>query len=330
MLDLAARKALSEANKGKQFSEGIFNGISEAINLKKENQTLMEEVIKKDSLLAENMDKIGKALSLIYRTIPGKTLLPKIFNIQGKVEVTNPTPIDGVIKQLQDIRAQIEELKRKKFPTNFVVDNFLELEDYFQSLEKRISDLATAISSMPKQKAVAPKIEIPAFPKIEIPKTDNTQVVKAIQKLGQELTEKLNSLPQSEPVSFARAESFLETLANKPTYTPQPVTNININALQGFAESTNDTVTTTRTPLPSYGQLFNRRSLIIFNNSSDTTLYIGGQDVTSTNGLPVLAQSYSPAIDAGYNLIVYGIVASGSANVRTFEISKDKENNVQQ
>jgi hypothetical protein len=103
---------------------------------------------------------------------------------------------------------------------------------------------------------------------------------------------------------------------------PMPVTNININGLGGFTKSRAITVSTSLTPLPDE-VLANRRSLIVFNNSAATTIYIGGSDVTSSNGLPVLAQTYSPAIDAGSKLIVYAVTASSTADVRVLEASHD-------
>lgn len=114
-----------------------------------------------------------------------------------------------------------------------------------------------------------------------------------------------------------------------PTKTPQPVTNININALQGFVHTTSATIGTSITQLPEYGQLFNRRALIIYNNSLNM-IYVGGSDVTTANGMPIPANSYSSPIDAGYNLIVYGIASQNGNNVRVMEISKDKSDTVQQ
>lgn len=104
-----------------------------------------------------------------------------------------------------------------------------------------------------------------------------------------------------------------------PQKIPQPVTNISINALAGTVKSRNITVTTSATPLPDE-VLSSRRSLVIYNNSSQT-VYVGGSDVSTTNGMPVPASSYSPAFDAGEKMVIYGIVASTTANIRTLEAS---------
>ena len=111
--------------------------------------------------------------------------------------------------------------------------------------------------------------------------------------------------------------------------TPQPVTNVTLNGLQGNIKTTSATVGSTVAQLPSYGQLFNRRAIVIYNNSA-VTIYIGGSDVTTSNGMPVPANSYSPILDAGYNMVMYGIAASGSNNVRVLEVSKDKSDTIQQ
>lgn|SRR3990167_3160833 len=107
-----------------------------------------------------------------------------------------------------------------------------------------------------------------------------------------------------------------------PQKVPQPVTNININPLRGYIKTTAATVTSTLTQLPTYGVLNNRRSVIIYNNSSNT-VFIGGSDVTTVNGIPVVATSFSPVFDAGTRMILYGIAESGNNNVRVCEASND-------
>jgi hypothetical protein len=107
-----------------------------------------------------------------------------------------------------------------------------------------------------------------------------------------------------------------------PTKTPTPVTNININPLRGYIHTTAVTVSTSLTKLPSYGVLENRRAIIIYNNGANT-IYVGGSTVTANTGLPIAASSYSPVLDAGVRMILYGRTSSGSSNVRCMEISND-------
>jgi len=106
-----------------------------------------------------------------------------------------------------------------------------------------------------------------------------------------------------------------------PQKVPQPVTNININPLRGDFKTTAVTVSTMATALPPT-PLANRRALIVYNASS-SIVYLGGSDVTTSNGLPLEASTYSPPFDAGVKMTLYGIVSSGTANVRVLEISNE-------
>lgn len=77
-------------------------------------------------------------------------------------------------------------------------------------------------------------------------------------------------------------------------------------------------VTTTATPLLAAGAATKR--VEIFNNSTDTTLYIGkSAAVTAANGLPVFPLSGYD--DDGTTDAWYGIVASGTADVRVLGVS---------
>ena len=103
---------------------------------------------------------------------------------------------------------------------------------------------------------------------------------------------------------------------------PQPVTHVSINGLIGEAVSTAVTVTASLTALPSTA-LSNRRSLVCYNNSSSTTIFIGGANVTAASGIPVPAGTYSPSMDASARLIIYAVTSTGSADVRVLEMSDE-------
>ena len=80
------------------------------------------------------------------------------------------------------------------------------------------------------------------------------------------------------------------------------------------------TVATTATRLDSTDETDDRSgSSIAVYNASSVTVYIGGSDVTTANGVPVSASSWSPGIDLGGNEALYGIVASGTAAVNVLE-----------
>lgn len=242
------------------------------------------------------LDKIGQALVKIYTNMPKTVVLPKIFTVQGKVEVAKPV--------------QIENLR--------------DLKQYFDSLESKLSIWAQAAST-----AQPPKIE---FPKFEIPNqtiapVDISPVTEAIHELQATLAK---APVDTNNVALLRSiKEGIESLVNRPVMTPQPVTNVTLNALQGYIKTTSSTVGTTAGRLPGYGQLFNRRAVQIYNNSANT-IYVGGSDVAVANGIPVTSGSFSTIFDAGYNMIVYGIAASSGNDVRVLEISKDQTANVQE
>lgn len=76
------------------------------------------------------------------------------------------------------------------------------------------------------------------------------------------------------------------------------------------------TVTTTATLLPTTA-LPGRQSIDIQNNGA-ATLYIGDSTVTVNNGRLVLSGASYP-MDVGEHVSIYGIVASGTVNVRVLE-----------
>lgn len=172
-------------------------------------------------------------------------------------------------------------------------------------------------------------------------KTDQT-ILKYLTELSKAVVN-----PKKEKIKD-RTDEILEALRNIKVNAPElefptsievsnfppqrvavPQNNVWINPLQGYIETTSVTVGTSITKLPDYGQLFNRRAVIIYNNSANT-IFIGGSEVTTSNGLPVPTSSFSPVLDAGYGLIVYGIASQAGNNCRVLEISKDKSDTVQQ
>lgn len=280
----------------------LVNGLKDVItnNLKQGgNEEVLKLVVKHEDNqeLLNKTTKLGDAIAMIYKAITRPLVFPKLYQIKGQVEVTRP------IK----------------------VDNLSEVKKYFDSLETKLNHLYLAIQAMPQPQIKLPKIEIPANVK-----NDNSDIIAMLEKLNESMGNMGGMSDERMVMSLSKINQAINELVAKPTMIPQPVTNVQINALQGFAKATAETVTTIPITLPSYGQLFNRRSVIIFNNSASTTVYLGGSDVTAATGIPVLAQNYSPAIDAGYNLLIYGITAGGSADVRVFEVSKDQTANVQQ
>ena len=151
----------------------------------------------------------------------------------------------------------------------------------------------------------------------------DTLTAEEIVELRQVMCTKKEEIKKIKAPKFEMPEMMKVNVGNFPPQKyPMPVTNININPLRGFAKSRSVTVTTSLTPLPDE-VLSYRRSLMVFNNDASATVYIGGSDMSASDGLPVLAQTYSPVIDAGPKLIVYGMTTSGSVNVRVLELSNE-------
>lgn len=254
--------------------------------------------------IVSKLGKIGDALVVIYNHIKGfKIDLPKIFKVQGNVDVDS-------VADLPPIHVQ----------------NFKDLKPYFEAVEGATKHLAAAITLM----ASKSPLELPQ-PKITpVINFDTKPILNALQELKDVSSKQIEFPDNKNMVNMLRTISEgIGALIEKPTFVPPAVTSVNINPLQGFVHTTSATVGTTAGTLPSYGQLFNRRSVIIYNNSANT-IYIGGSDVTTSNGIPVPASSYSPILDAGYNMAIYGIASQAGNNVRVMEVSKDQTGNIQE
>lgn len=73
------------------------------------------------------------------------------------------------------------------------------------------------------------------------------------------------------------------------------------------------TVATTATPLHT-GSV-NPSKIVVYNNDATATLYVGGADVTTSNGIAVTAgRSFSMSLGPGQ--VAFGIVASSTLNAR--------------
>lgn len=169
------------------------------------------------------------------------------------------------------------------------------------SVEKKLDTLVETIKSIPQN-----------MPKV-MP-VDNGELIKLLTEVKEAISQ--IKVPEFEFPDAIEVSNFpIQKIA-------QPVTHVSLNSLRGFVKTTATTVSSTLTTLPFYGVLDNRRAVLVYNNSANT-IFVGGSDVTTANGMPVPASSYSPILDAGKELIVYGIAVSGSNNIRVMEISDE-------
>ncbi len=231
--------------------------------------------------------------------------LPELGNFDFKFIQETDKKTSGFYDEIRQSVGKIISLIERpfQFPPNIKVTNLTDLEKYFNQISQQLLQIN--------------KIKIPKQEDISIKSL--TTIIKSFQDKIDELKEVISETKVNE-VNFPKTFSIDNF---PPQMTPQPVTNININSLRGIAHTTSATVTASLTPLPTYGVLDNRRSLIIYNNDSSSTVYIGGSDVTASNGYPVLAGTSSPPIDAGPLMVIYGVTSSGSVNVRILEASSD-------
>lgn len=189
--------------------------------------------------------------------------------------------------------------------------NITEINKKLEEVNKSIKDI-----KFPDQ-----KIEIP---KINIPENTSPQETKQILKSLDELKKAILGIKFPE-IQIPKAPGFPETIKVSnfpPQKYPMPVTNININPLRGSFLTNSVAVTTSPTPLPET-PLDYRRSMIVFNADTSKVLYLGGENVSTSNGLPVAPESYSPPFDAGPRMTLYGATSSGSISVIVMEMSNE-------
>jgi hypothetical protein len=291
--------------------------------------------------IAENTRGVKGKLIAINDTIGGKTI--DLKPIEGKLDKliaketsfttgdTNVNVDKVTVTNLKDIQIP-EVVIPKEVRISNLSDIVIPKPEKQQLID--ISPLEEAVKGVKQAlKSIndyLPRLEPLAFPKIEIPKQvsikEAQEIISGYEKGAKMLSDDLLALSKVIKEQETGGVATEVRVSNFPPQAiPTPVTNININALKGLPKSSSVSISTKATRLPETA-LEQRRSLIIFNNSG-ATIYIGGADVTTSNGLPVLNQSYSPPIDAGQYMAVYGISVAGNAEVRVFEVSNDSEGN---
>jgi len=238
------------------------------------------------------LQTLGTKLDSLLTALRGiNIVLPKVFDVRGRVQ------------------ADIENLPPVR------ISNALEVQAEVTKSVNNLARMMLQFSESVIKNNRDTKVEMPSS--FDIKNDVSIRHWDELINAMEELKKGFNILINKETGGLANKVEVTNFPIPK---IPTPVTHISINALNGFVNTTATTVTTSLTPLPAYGVLANRRAITIYNNGS-STLYIGGSDVTTTNGLPVPAGSYSPALDAGVRTIVYGVVASGSVDVRVMELS---------
>lgn len=273
-----------------ELSDALKNVTSQLTSLKQDPPQL------KISVEREDTDKVIAALESVKKQV-------------ASIDIPEhqKTDLAPVVKSLEAVRKQISVIPKPKEVNLPKVEKVI-FPSKMSMLESK--DIITELKSV--EKAIR---GLPGNTK----QTDNKPILKALAGLEKAI----EAIVIPEPKAFEFPEHF--SVDNfPPVLTPQPVTHMSINSINGFIHTTSTTVSTTLTKLPGYGELDSRRSLICFNNSSTITIFLGGSDITSANGLPVPPKTYSPPLDAGKDTILYGVTSSGSADVRIMEVSDER------
>lgn len=337
MIDQNARQQILQAQNAKVLSEGI-DKIATALK----ESALVKPPVKTPA------NDVADELRNLQKMIGGGNLTESLLKVSKSLDgfdvdenaigqlKTLVADLSAKLRLLAEIEAKLPKEIDLNFPKEFPVTGTVDvgmveslppvkvsnLDEVGKSVGMLINNLQQATI-----KAIqASKTQFPSSVNVgnEVKISEFSALLEGIEELKNGFNILINK--EAATVGFPSSTIPVEI---KNWMIPQPVTNININALQGFVKTTVTTVGTTATTLPGYGQLFNRRSVMIYNNSANT-IYIGGSDVTTTNGIPVPASSYSPILDAGYNMKVYGIASQGGNDIRVLEVSKDQTENVQQ
>lgn len=230
-----------------------------------------------------------------------------VNNQTRKIEPTDFTEVLASLSLLVDQMAALQKLIREQKPPT-VITNEREITFPTQFSLSEAKDLARLLGEI---KTELVKLGQKETKDIVFPEVDNTELLQNLSQLHEAISGISVEIP-----------SQLHIASMPPIPVPNPVTNININGLRGPVKSTEINAETTPTKLPG-AALTNRRSIIIYNNGSQT-VYLGGDDVSVTNGFPVAAGSYSPSIDLSDRVELYGIVTTSTANIRVLEASMDQ------
>jgi hypothetical protein len=307
-----------------KLSQSVFK-----VQVTNPDTNLLKETAENTRKTAGRLEKLLSLVDLPKLASTNLTLPSKLNLSVSDVTISNQPKVEVV-----------NFPKQKDFPTEIKVSNLADLKLAadkkegkldLSSLEKRLDGLKSAFFTLSEQLSnqKTPEIKIPEQKQVKIPEKmsfkEAGQIISALTDGLQGVRDDLGEVYKALGERGEGLADKVEVTNFPPQHIPTPVTNININSLKGIPLSTVVTVTSTAKPLPAT-PLTQRRSLIVYNNSSNT-IYIGGADVTTVNGFPVAVSSYSPPIDAGEHMLVYAIAASGSNNVRVLEVSNDAEGN---
>jgi len=251
-----------------------------------------------ESLTLENIERLKISLEQLQPIIQLLQNSNSLNNVQIQTLNKIGNTVSSLIIPLNKIFT-----KEVRFPDVQKVSGLVDVRSIpFDPEMKRVTETINKLSD--KLSLLKPK---------EVSNIESKKILVALN----ELKEAIQDIPKSMPEAVIPKSIMVSNFP--PTKTAMPATHISINSLAGTVKSTAVTVTTALIPLPGE-VLADRRGLVIYNNSS-VTVEIGGSAMTFGNGVPVPAGTYSPSFDAGKDMIIYGRVSTGTADVRVLELS---------
>lgn len=319
--------ALGSMFQVRKFVTEGFSQVSEAIN-SLTSKTLKVNVENPAPDYTSNLKDLTEALKQLKESLKDggdnkselAALAKTIEKTTQKIEVNASFDTSPITKALDSVDKAVRSIKipeNKVDPVDFkpVITALNDLKKSVASrpdpepvnLSPVVSELKSLQSSLAKSiLAIKPQKAVEAAP------LDLGPVLERLEQLELALRE----MPQFPEIEFPTEIS----VSNFPVQlTPQPVTHFSINALKGVAKQTAISVSATPTALPTTA-LSDRRSIMVYNNDSDT-VYLGDASVTTSTGFPVPPSSYSPSLDMGDTMVLYAVVGTGTADVRVLEIS---------
>lgn len=331
-------QAVKNSDQSRPIIESLINQISQLNNQlgneMRDKVSILTDAFKKNELTTDQVQQFKElidsvnskleALDSIKKQIEDYQGLkfPENQTVSGEVSVSEIKKLPPVeISNLQEF-PDIVIPKPLPFPKTMdigtvgnlppvKVSNFSDMQGLFNSLQTSLANLVLALPKPDASKKVVP---------MEVKEWDT--LIQGIEDVRSELVNGFNILiknSQEAKGSTSDKPMAVEIVKDLPRPMANPVTNVSLNGLGGFLQTTQVTVTAALTVLPP-SPLSSRRGVMIYNNSNQT-VELGGSTFTFGNGIPVPAGTYGPPIDASSKLIVYGRVASGSADVRVAETS---------
>lgn len=297
---------------------------SKIFRVRIENEKYFVNALEKTAKTMEKMSGGNMEYKQVGSVMVDNVTTMKLDSIQ-KIDIAELSQKD-VIEKLDIVQKTLSEAIKKVSDKDIVippplkqvdVEGIVDVSALPEKLYSQFNDLKASLKAL-ESGIKGIKLDVPTPKDIIFPTEMSISNLKALQDSIVELKTAIKEIPQAVMPEFPDTINIGNFPAQK---IPQPVTNFNLNPLQGILKTTGMTVGNTATLIPATA-VERRRHIQIFNNDDTNILYIGGSDVTTSNGIPIDAKSFSQGIDASSNMAIYGI-STTDINIRVLEITSN-------